>query len=72
MLTGGTAHFESGSWIKRENILRVSCILVNEAYLRVCGAVNNKLGSSKTFVCPNCKSRFDRDINAARNSSLDI
>lgn len=45
--------------------------LQNEAYTSKtcshCGKLNERLGSSKTFVCPHCGSTFDRDANAARN-----
>lgn len=32
-----------------------------------CGHINNKLGGSKTFICPKCDFTLDRDINGARN-----
>ena len=34
-----------------------------------CGNIHAKIGSNKTFVCPNveCKAEYDRDFNAARN-----
>jgi len=32
-----------------------------------CGELNEKLGSKKSFVCPSCDYRADRDLNAARN-----
>jgi len=32
-----------------------------------CGWMNDKLGSSKTFVCDECKKIMDRDVNGARN-----
>lgn len=32
-----------------------------------CGFIHNKLGGSKTFKCPSCGYRADRDISAARN-----
>lgn len=35
-----------------------------------CGVLNNKLGASKTFNCPSCGYRSDRDINGARNILL--
>ena len=35
-----------------------------------CGKLNQKLGSSKTFVCPSCPYEGDRDVNAARNILL--
>ena len=35
-----------------------------------CGVLNDKLGSSETFVCPRCKFSADRDIHAARNILL--
>ena len=33
----------------------------------VCGKLNKKLGGSKTFNCPSCDIKIDRDINGARN-----
>lgn len=43
----------------------------NEAYTSKtcthCGKLNERLGSSKIFVCPHCAMTFDRDGNAARN-----
>ena len=35
-----------------------------------CGMLNNGLGASKTFVCPTCSARYDRDAGAARNILL--
>jgi putative transposase len=35
-----------------------------------CGVANRRLGSSKTFWCPECKFESDRDINSARNHLL--
>lgn len=35
-----------------------------------CGVLNNKLGSSEVFECPNCQLKIDRDINGARNIFL--
>ena len=35
-----------------------------------CGKLNEKLGSSKTFLCPSCNFNADRDIQAARNILL--
>lgn len=35
-----------------------------------CGKLNRGLGSSKTFFCPSCGYRADRDHNAARNILL--
>jgi putative transposase len=32
-----------------------------------CGELNQSLGSKKTFVCPSCDYKADRDLNAARN-----
>ena len=31
-----------------------------------CGQLNQKLGSKKTFVCPSCGYKGDRDVNATR------
>ncbi|CAG8619909.1 14009_t:CDS:2 [Gigaspora margarita] len=35
-----------------------------------CGYVYRKLGGSKVFRCPECKTELDRDINGARNILL--
>ena len=35
-----------------------------------CGKLNRRLVKSKTFKCPHCNSKFDRDINASRNILL--
>ncbi|RHZ56817.1 hypothetical protein Glove_396g67 [Diversispora epigaea] len=35
-----------------------------------CGYLHQKLGSNKTFKCPQCQIEMDRDINAARNILL--
>lgn len=35
-----------------------------------CGELHQKLGSSKTFKCPSCKTIVDRDYNGARNILL--
>jgi putative transposase len=32
-----------------------------------CGELNQKLGSSDTFLCPSCGYEVHRDINGARN-----
>jgi len=32
-----------------------------------CGHINNQLGASEFFECPNCGLKIDRDINGARN-----
>ena len=37
-----------------------------------CGTINEKLGSNKTFTCPDCKFTIDRDINGARNIMLKV
>ena len=50
--------------------------LVQEGYTTrtcgICGAVNNGVGSAKTFECINshCGARIDRDVNGARNIML--
>ncbi|RHZ77223.1 hypothetical protein Glove_184g52 [Diversispora epigaea] len=35
-----------------------------------CGYIHEKLGGSKEFCCPQCKTKIDRDINGARNILL--
>lgn len=50
---------------------RNSLYLVNESYTSKtcsdCGAINTKLGGSKTFDCEECLMTLDRDVNGARN-----
>ena len=49
-------------------------IICDEAYTSKtcgnCGFIHQKLGSNKTFKCPQCKITMDRDMNAARNILL--
>ena len=61
---------ETSTMYKNRTILRGS-----EAYTSkqcgACGSINDRLGSSITFVCPNCSSVADRDVHAlARERSL--
>jgi putative transposase len=48
--------------------------IVNESYTSktcgCCGAIHDKLGSSKVFKCPSCQIIIDRDVNGARNILL--
>lgn len=48
--------------------------IVNEAWTSKtcssCGFIHHGLGSSKTFNCPQCKLRMDRDANGAKNIFL--
>jgi transposase len=54
---------ETATMYKNRTILRGS-----EAYTSkqcgACGSINDRLGSSITFVCPNCSSFADRDVHA--------
>lgn len=49
-------------------------IICDEAYTSKtcgnCGFIHQKLGSNKTFKCPQCGIIMDRDMNAARNILL--
>jgi transposase len=60
---------ETATMYKNRTILRGS-----EAYTSkqcgACGTINDRLGSSITFVCSNCSSVADRDVHAARNVLL--
>ena len=56
-------------------------VFVDESYTSItcssCGFINDELGASKTFKCPNkvCGITFDRDVNACRGiyiKSLDV
>jgi transposase len=60
---------ETSTMYKNRTILRGS-----EAYTSkqcgACGTINDRLGSSITFKCPNCSIVADRDVHAARNILL--
>ena len=60
---------ETSTMYKNRTVLRGS-----EAYMSkqcgACGSINDRLGSSITFVCPNCSSVLDRDVHATRNMLL--
>lgn len=51
-----------------------SVFVVDEAYTSKtcggCGSLHQSLGSNKTFQCPICPFKMDRDINGARNILL--
>lgn len=46
-------------------------VIVTEEYTSKtcgrCGCQHQKLGSNKTFECPSCRFKIDRDVNGARN-----
>ena len=49
----------------------VSLKIVTEEYTSItcgeCGKLHQKLHTNKTFICPSCFYKADRDLNAARN-----
>lgn len=51
-------------------------LISNEAYTSKtctsCGKLNYELGNSKTFNCPSCNLKIDRDVNGARNIMLRV
>jgi len=51
-------------WISNESYTSKTCTN--------CGFEHNKLGGSKTFNCPSCKTCVDRDVNGARNIMLRV
>lgn len=66
------------SWYKFTKLLEYNCakygsgvIQVSEAYTSRtcsnCGYVHHKLGSNKTFICPECNHSLGRDFNGAIN-----
>lgn len=71
MLTWSHYKFKQLLLAKSEEYPSCKVLIVDEHFTSKacgnCGKLNNVLGSSKTFVCPNCSSCFDRDLNAARN-----
>jgi IS605 OrfB family transposase len=52
----------------------VNLILVDECYTSKtcsnCGYLNNKLGGNKTYDCPSCEMKLDRDLNSCRNMMM--
>jgi len=68
---------QSMSFYKFRQRLEYKCISKNLTYRVIderytskacskCGKINENLGSSEIFNCPNCKQIMDRDINGAR------
>jgi len=68
---------QSLSFYKFRQRLEFKCIskgltyrLIDERYTSMacskCGNLNEKLGNSEVYKCPNCKQTIDRDINGAR------
>lgn len=59
---------------KSEHYPKCNVHVVTEEYTSktcgICGLLNSSLGSSKTFKCPHCSYRVDRDANGARNILL--
>ena len=74
MLTWSHYAFRAMLKDKAELFPWVTIVECDEAYTSKtcgqCGHIHQKLGSSKTFRCPNCKYVADRDISAARNILL--
>lgn len=52
----------------------VKVAIVNEAYTSKtcgsCGHIHQNLGGNKTFCCPSCGNKADRDLHASRNILL--
>jgi len=61
----------------RQRLLYKARLLGVDVYVRTeeyttktcgrCGAINNSIGGSKTFKCPSCGLKAERDIHGARN-----
>ncbi len=70
------SHYAFREALKSKAVLFPWCkiVEVDEAYTsktcEECGTLNQKLGSSKTFCCPNCNHTADRDLHAAKNILL--
>ena len=71
MLTFAHYKFRQRLIDKARNYENTQVLIVDEAYTSKtctkCGTINSKLGGNKTFRCPSCSWRGDRDINGARN-----
>jgi len=74
MLTWSHYRFRQRILNKEREFPWCKVVICDEAYTSKtcgrCGTLNNALGSSKTFVCNECESIFDRDANGARNILL--
>ena len=74
MLTWSHYTFRAMLKEKAELFPWVKIVECDEAYTSKtcgqCGHIHQKLGSNKTFRCPNCHYVADRDISAARNILL--
>jgi putative transposase len=70
------SHYRFRQLLQSKVAERPHCRLfvVNEAYTSktcgACGRLHENLGSKKTFRCPSCGLRLDRDVNGARNILL--
>lgn len=68
------SHYKFQQLLLYRALITGSCVhIANEAYTSRtcsrCGFIRPKTGS-KSFVCPSCDSRLDRDVNAAINIML--
>ena len=57
-------------WSIRHVSMASSSNLYRSKTCGFCGYIHKKLGGSKVFCCPQCKTNLDRDINGARNILL--
>jgi len=69
------AHYRFKQIIKHQADKNGSIVVdVSEAYTSKtcgnCGHIHRKLGGSKVFKCPNCRTVIERDLNGARNILL--
>lgn len=70
------SHYRFRQRLKEKAELFPWCTVIecDEAYTSktcgACGKLHQKLGSNKTFTCPNCDYVADRDVSASRNILL--
>lgn len=74
MLTWSHYRFQQRLLNKTREYRGSQVIVCDEAYTSKtcghCGKLHEKLGGNKTFKCPYCDVRMDRDVNGARNILL--
>ena len=71
---------QSVSWSSFSNMLEYKCKDANKSFVKIdrfypsskichcCGYKNDKLTlKDRTWICPNCYSELDRDLNASKN-----